>query len=321
MIDVGERLALLKRALGDCEVARDGVNIAFSCPACGSGKNKKKLAIKIDTGQWHCWVCEIKGRSVPSLLRKFATSLHREWCERFEKNAIRSNFIDDEKPKDEVVELPDALNIDELYESSDPDAQAIVNYLERRGIDADAAYRYRILGGISGRLRRRVVIPSFDSEGRINYWTARSIEPDAKYRYVNPKINRKSIIFNEVDIDWKKPLTLVEGPFDLFKAGENAVALLGSTLPQDSLLFRRIIENQTNVTLALDPDAIIKSHKIAKILYQYNISIKFIKIPVGIDVGDMSNEEFESLKKTATVWNPISGLIFKINNITTGSLL
>lgn len=319
MLDAGERIKFLKNAIGDGDVARDGVNIAFSCPSCNSNKQKKKLIVRIDTGQWHCWVCEIKGRSVASLLKQYFKFSYSSWVSNFENKEFRNDFIDDEQTKQEIVYIPDGLTIDEMRSSKDPDAIAIVNYLESRGIDDDLAYRFRLLGCTSGRLRRRVVIPSFDSTGNINYWTARSIDKDAKVRYVNPKIDRKTIIFNEVDINWREEVVIVEGPFDLMKSIDNTVALLGSTLPQDSLLFRRIVENKTPVILALDNDALNKSHKIARALYQYNIRVKFLELKDNIDIGDMTRENFESFKDNAYEWNPVNRLIYKINNISSGS--
>ena len=321
MIDVGERINLLKSAFGSVEAARDGINFAFPCPNCKPEKDKRKLVIKIDTGQWHCWVCEIRGRTIPGLLRKYSPKKFDEWCKKFEKNERRLLFIDDEnKKEEEPVELPKAKTIDELLESSDPDARAIISYLESRGVDENLAYKFRILGCTSGRLCRRVIIPSFDSQGKLNYWTSRSIEKDAKFKYVNPRVDRKTIVFNEVDIDWSTEVFLVEGPFDMIKAGDNVIPLLGSTLPNDSLLLRRIVENRTPVTIALDHDAIAKSHKIAKLLYQFDICVKFIEVPTSRDIGDMNYEEFLDLKKKAFEWNPINRLMYKIQNIHSGSI-
>jgi DNA primase/ribosomal protein L37AE/L43A len=320
VLDAGDRIKFLKNVFGDGEVARDGINIAFSCPNCKTTKNKKKLIVRIDTGQWHCWVCETKGRSVPSLLKTYAKSYYQAWVSRFESAEFRKVFFDDENTRIEEIEIPDGLTIDELVVSKDPDAKAILNYLTQRGIDEDLSYRFRLIGCTKGRLRRRIVIPSFDSMGKINYWTARTIDKDSKVRYVNPKIDRKTIIFNEVDVDWKKEVLLVEGPFDLMKATDNTVALLGSTLPQDSLLFKRIIENNTPVILALDSDALSKSHKIARTLYQHNIKVKFLEIRGNIDIGEMSRSEFESFKKNAFEWHPVNRLIYKINNISSGSI-
>ena len=41
---------------------------AHYCPFCHH--HKKKLQINLDTQQWHCWVCDAKGRKIQTLLRK-----------------------------------------------------------------------------------------------------------------------------------------------------------------------------------------------------------------------------------------------------------
>ena len=321
MIDTGERIKFLKSLLGSCEASKDGINFSFSCPECDKEKQKKKLVIKIETGQWHCWVCEIKGKNVHSLIKKFYPQKYNEWCSRFEEQR-RALYKDDEEKKEEKVQLPDdCLNIEELQSSNDPDAKAILNYLEERGVSEDIAYRFRIMGCIYGRLRQRVVIPSFDKDGELNYWTSRSIDKDAKFKYINPKVDRFSIIFNEVDVDWHKEITLVEGPFDMIKSCKNTVPLLGSTLNRSSILFSRIVEHQTPVTIALDKDAIEKSHKIAKNLYQYNISIKFLEMESDRDIGDMKVGEYENISSNAYEWSPMNRLLHKISSISSGSLI
>ena len=67
------------------------------------------------------------------------------------------------------------------------------------------------------------------------------------------------IIFNELNIDWSKELTIVEGPLDLIKTNDNATCLLGSSLTEDMLLFQKIVANKTNIKLALDSDIFSKS--------------------------------------------------------------
>ena len=41
---------------------------AHHCPFCHH--HKKKLQINLETQQWHCWVCDAKGRKIQTLLRK-----------------------------------------------------------------------------------------------------------------------------------------------------------------------------------------------------------------------------------------------------------
>jgi len=319
VIDISERLELLSRALGPAAIDRDGVNIAFSCPACGKNPEKKKLMLHIENEKYHCWVCDLKGRSVAKLLRKHASSYYNEWVLKFTKER-RNVFLDDEVKKEEKIELPDCMSIDKLCETDNPNAKAIVRYLENRNVSVDKSYRYRLCGVIRGPLRRRVIFPSFDEDGILNYWTARSVD-DSSRRYLNPKVERKNIIFNEVDINWSNELILVEGPFDFLNAGNNATPMLGSFLAKDSLLFKRIVENLTPIVLALDSDMRKKSHEIAKTLHSYGVKTRIAELGENKDVGEMTEKEFSDIVSNAQEWTPVDRLTFMIRGINSGSIL
>lgn len=319
MIDISERLELLSRALGSAAIDRDGVNIAFTCPACCKNPEKKKLMLHIENEKYHCWVCDLKGRSVSKLLRKYASSYYNEWVSKFTKER-RNVFLDDEVKHEEKIELPVCMSIDRLSEINDPDARAIISYLEGRNVSIDKSYRYRLCGGTRGSMRRRVVFPSFDEDGNLNYWTARSIE-SSSHKYLNPKVERKNIIFNEIDINWASELTLVEGPFDFLNAGNNATPLLGSFLARDSLLFKRIVENLTPIVLALDSDMRKKSHEIAKTLYGHGIKVRIAELGENKDVGEMTEKEFSDIVSNAQEWEPVDRLTFMIRGISSGSIL
>jgi len=317
LLDYSDRLVFIRRSLGDYQSSKDG-NVYFKCFNCGSGPDKKKLVLKLETELWHCWSCDVKGRSVFSLLKKVSHPAAQEWSRRFSDKG-RTKFEDD-TPKEEIVELPPCVPIEDLATSKDPDAIAILEYLQGRNVSIKKAIRYRLLGGLAGKARRRVIFPSYDSDGCLNYWTGRSIDKSSM-RYLNPPVDRKSIVFNEIDIDWSKEITLVEGPFDLLSAGENCIPLLGSTIPRDCLLLKRICENKTPVLLALDSDAITKSHAAAKTLYGLGIEVRMLDLNGAKDIDEIGYEAFKELSKTARHWYPESRLNHIISRIYSGSLV
>ena len=110
---------------------------------------------------------------------------------------------------------------------------------------------------------------------------------------MNPKV-KKDIIFNELYLDWDSDLIVVEGVFDAIVAGPNSVPILGSTLKESSRLFRKIVENDTSVYLALDPDAEKKTRTIVKKLLEYGIEVRKINIAPHNDVGEMTKQEFKN---------------------------
>ena len=235
----------------------------------------------------------------------------------------KKDFSSNDCAVDEVrVELPKGFKLlgDNLG-ARDPDIRAAIKYCRKRGLTDREIWRFRLGTCTTSRFRRRVIVPSFDSEGGLNYYSARSIDPDNKFKYINAHVSKKDIIFNELNINWDQELVLVEGPFDLMKVRVNAGCLLGSHLPEDSLLFRCIVKKQTPVLLSLDDDAIQKMHKIAKTLTSYGVSVRYVSLPPGRDVGDMDLGEFELETNNAIDWHYRHQLFSKIGEIRSGSLI
>jgi len=318
MIDVAERLRFLSNAIGQGHLAKDGINAVFKCPTC-QHKDKLKLCVRLDTEMWHCWVCGSKGRSIASLLGKFAKNHRSAWIQRF-GSVEQKKFLDEPVEEEKKVELPTGF-VPLVGDSIDPDFNAVIKYLADRGIDDSDIWRFRIGTSTRGGCRRRAIITSYDNEGNLNYWTGRAIDADASIRYLNPKVERRDIIFNELDINWNQELTLVEGPFDLIKMKGNATCLLGSSLSTKHALFHRIVENETPVLLALDSDMRKKSHEIAKLLFSHGVNVRFLNTGNYKDVGEMPQNELLSAIKEAENWQPNDRLFHLIRNISSGSLL
>ena len=162
-------------------------------------------------------------------------------------------------------------------------------------------------------MRNRVIMPSFDAEGVLNFYTARATDNSFR-KYMNCDAEKRSIVFNEIDIDWSQELTLVEGPFDLTKCDDNATCLLGCSLSEDSLLFSRIYANRTPIVLALDVDMITRSwQRIARMLACYDIGVKIMTIEPFKDVGEMTRTQFDEAKRNAIPWNRDAALRQKID--------
>jgi DNA primase len=175
-------------------------------------------------------------------------------------------------------------------------AKKPLNYLKKRGI-IEKDIRYFKLGFCEdGEYKSRIIMPSFDIEGYCNYFIARTYT-DNWLKYKNPHVS-KDVIFNELLIDWKQPITIVEGAFDAIKA-ENSIPLLGSTLNKKSKLFCKLIEKCQSVYLALDQDALKKSFLIIKDLLEYGLEVYRIDTSKIDDIGSISKAKALELKETA----------------------
>jgi DNA primase len=321
-----DKISLLTRSFGSIEVCRDDTNVTALCPICAKqGSSKKKLSIRLDDGRYHCWVCGSKGRSVIQLIKKYHPSFVDEAKKYFKIKGKGFDLFGEEEATEspeERVEVPENFRLlGTLLDSKNPDVRATIQYCASRGLGLRDLWYYKLGISNEARFSRRVIIPSFDDAGVINFYSGRSIDKVRRMKYLNASIQKTKIIFNEINIDWSKELALVEGPFDLMKCNENSTCLLGSQLSRESKLFRQIVRNQTPVVLALDPDAIQKTHKIAAELSSFGVHVKLADIPEGKDVGDMTHEEFVTIRKRAKEWNSDFRLYTMIASIKSGSLI
>lgn len=280
------------------------------CPFCHH--HKKKLQVNLDTQQWHCWVCNSKGRSISSLLRKL--NVDKRDLDRLHK------IYGDEptySPTDEyVIKLQLPKEFKQLHfkpsGSFNPVYNKAIHYLSQRGIKESEIVKYNIGYCEDGLYKGRIIIPSYDDSGELNYFIARSFYEDETMKYKNPPVNRDVIVF-ENQINWNEPITLVEGAFDAFSVKRNVIPLLGKFLL--SKLKNKIFEKGVKeITIMLDADAIEDSTKHTDYFMKNGIKVKNI-IPSGKDAGELGYEKVNNLIKSAeeTGWD--TNILAKLNNL------
>jgi len=212
-------------------------------------------------------------------------------------------------------ELPDGFRLvmNNLY---DPDAKRVRRYAHTRGITDTELWRFRV--GYSPQMRRRMILPSFDEEGNLNYWTARRCDDNPDWRYLNAKVPKTQFIVGELDLDWSaEEIVLVEGPTDLIKCSMlNATCLLGSTLADTSVLFRKLVTYPERIVLALDGDARKKQDKIAKLLMSYDKEVFWVEPPEeGYDWGDLEPQEVYQKMQNKHQYTSQSNLLRMIQDL------
>jgi len=300
------KLQVLKDVLGSYHVS--GAEHLFSCPYCKH--HKRKMSINLLIGKWKCWICDKAGNNPISLIRKFgSTSALREWQKYDDRTDLSSAadelenlFITEHEEEEIKIDLPKEYQ--SLAKKECPvSGIAAKSYLNKRRITLSDALYWKIGYCTRGEYEGRIIIPSFNKDGYPNYFIARTYEGHWK-KYLNPTGTPKSkIIFNELYLDFNKPLTIVEGVFDAIVAGQNSVPLLGSTLRKNHKLFQEIAKNDSIVYLALDPDAHKKQTDIVKLFLQYGIKTYIIDTSGFADVGEMTRGQFNKRKRAAKVAN------------------
>ncbi len=276
--------------------------ISFDCPVCAAekgleqGDGKGNLEINYSRHVYKCWACgETFGTqgALGKLFDKFATKKQKKVYE-----LIKPEELKQEEKKKVWLRLPEGYT---TFEDSNPRFIPHIeayNYLKSRGVTDDIIKKYKIGYTVKGDFAFRIIVPSYDIEGRLNYYVARAWTKN-RMKYKNPSVPKDEIIFNEGLIDWNKDIYLVEGAFDSFFI-DNPLVMLGKKMSK--LTFENLYNRaNANIIVCCDGDAWDDGLKIYKELNGgrlYN-KIKIVKLPKDKDICDLKgqiDEYFYELK-------------------------
>ena len=233
--------------------------------------HKPKLQINITTGKWHCWVSNVGGHNLFQLFKKVGAS-----NEHFSE---LGELVDDvpryKKTKDtskEVVQLPKEYK--PLWNGGDSIVKRhALSYLYKRGINDQDILKYDIGYCDFGLYSNRIIIPSYDSDGKLNFFVGRDFY-NGKMKYRNSPTS-KDIIGFDLFINWDEPIILCEGVFDAMAFRRNAIPLFGKTI-MDTLM-KKIIEFRVKtIYLGLDNDAIEDAVKITETFINNGIEVRMM---------------------------------------------
>tara|TARA_R110001592_G_scaffold4546_3_gene25573 strand:+ start:2417 stop:3358 length:942 start_codon:yes stop_codon:yes gene_type:complete len=272
-----------------------GSEQAHHCPFCHH--HKKKLQVNLETQQWHCWVCDAKGKKIQSLLKRLNVDNKKltKIYEIYGDDYIVTSTSEEEK----VIELRLPNEFQSLLnvpKGLNPLYRKVMGYVKQRGITTEDITRYNIGYCDSGHYASRIIIPSYDSNNRLNYFIARSVYDEEKFKYKNPPVSKNVTIF-ENQINWNEPIVLTEGVFDAMAVKRNAIPLLGKFVPKT--LMESIFKNGVKeIKILLDNDAQEQALRYVAFFNKQNIITKNIQ-PDDKDASDMGFTEVNTLLKAS----------------------
>ena len=284
-------LILLESALGKGHKTSRG-NYSFKCPFCTHHKNKLEINCITNAkseNQWHCWVCEAKGKTIKSLFKNAkipsnkVAELNMIITPGKEYNHVSTLL---ELPK-EFISLFDITQLDRLTQI---EAKHALKFLRKRGLTLDDIIKYNMGFCKEGKYGQRVIIPSYDEFGVLNYFIARDYTNQQPQKYKNPPIDAKSAIGWELYINWDAPIILVEGMFDALTIKRNVIPLFGKLI-HEKLMKKLVASSVNRIYIALDPDAIKNALKYCEQLMAYGKEIYLVEL-TGKDANEIGFEQF-----------------------------
>ena len=283
-------ITLLEKVLGNGYKLKNGEH-AFYCPFCNH--HKKKLQVNLETQKWHCWTCNLGGHKIGILLYKINAP------KQIVKDVLQllDEYVSYDKQKEEVTKYD--ISLPKCYKplwvkNEDPLHKNAIYYLKRRGIGPVEILRYSIGYCSSNGYANRIIIPSYDGDGKLNYFIARDMFPNSKMKYKNPPMSKDTIAF-ELFINWNEPIVLCEGVFDAISIRKNVIPLLGK-FPSKTLVKKLIEKKVKTIYVALDEDAKKDAVKLSKFLMDYGINTYLLNMS-GKDPSELGFKHFWNILK------------------------
>jgi len=298
------KLSFIEKFLGKSKYSSNTREALFYCPYCKH--HKPKLSINLETDKWQCFPCGKKGGSLSSLIKDFGnSSLSSQYFSDFVSSSVKTKSF---KPDDIPFSLPLPSDFSSLVDCRNSLVGINTwNYLVNfRGLTEEDILFYKI-----GLTNEGILLPSFNAKGEVNFYTIRHSN-GAYFSPVIPKGYKNTIIPNELNIDWEKPVKIVEGFFDMVKSGGNSIPLFGSLLSKNSKIFTSLVHHQSAVYMALDTDAKEKSLSIARKFLKFGLDVFYVDIRPFKDPGLMTKDQFNDCLRLA---KPVTKIDLFLHNL------
>jgi DNA primase len=277
--------------------------VGFDCPVCSqekglgnTGDGKGNLAINYEKGVYKCWSCWERNNmygSLSYLVRKYGNKQHYKDFMLVAPDIIKNSKSKSEEDSKIIVNLPKSFKKFSEASPYHTNYSEAYSYVKKRGIRDETLEKYDIGYTCEGKHKNRVVIPSYDAMGKLNFYVARSFDKWSKVKYLNPEVEKQSIIFNEHHINWDSTIYLVEGGFDHIVT-PNSIPLLGKFI-SDKLYHSLQSKAKGDVVIVLDggeeekKDALFLYNRLNTINLYGRIKVVFLKN--GMDLS-LINEKF-----------------------------
>ena len=286
-----------------------GANYTYTCPFCNHRKPKLEINFQENEeglNNWHCWVCNKKGKKLVTLFKAIDAPEHR-----IEELAsyVKISFHEQANVKQEALSLPKEYKPLYQADTKQVTVRQALRYLKERNLTKYDIARYGLGYCETGRYKDMIIIPSYDHSGTVNYFVGRNFGP-SPVKYKNPSYSKDIVPF-ELLINWESPIILCEGAFDAIAIRRNAIPILGKSL-SPSLMKKIITSKVTDIYIALDNDAQKDALEIAENLLNLGKRVFLVDLKQK-DPSEMGFQAFTRLIQSAEELDLSGLMLHKIN--------
>lgn len=277
--------------------------IGTPCLFCNDHLNH--LGINLQSKKYSCWLCKAKGD-----MQELVMAI--ESCDEEDAMAIINEYREDGLNDQPSIVLPTNTAVSQRNRPSTGSIlpSTIVtkwptthlSYLYKRGFKPVKKYinKYNLLPVYTaGIYRWRIVIPMFLRNKLVNF-TARDItdRTEVRYRHCPNRlaiVPRRELLYN-IDNATGRNLIVVEGPTDVWRIGDGAVASMGTevTNQQIDLIRQKGFEN---IYLLFDKEAEKIAERVANRLAFVVNRIEILNLIDEEDPGSMSEQTTQQIRQ------------------------
>jgi len=248
----------------------------------------------------NCWRCGPHGSVINyiKVIEKCSTKEARRILAKYQQfGAIipLEEIAEEEGEQDKQVVIPKS--------AVTPLPEMHKEYLLSRGFNPDYLTRKYLLRGCGpvGKYKFRIIIPVF-VENRLVTFTSRDVTGRTEIRYKNYPNDLSIIPVKEsiYNIDSVKPggrMIIVEGPFDVWRIGDGAVATFGTNFTDEQV---KLIINKKPSSVAImydpEPEALEKAEELAYKLSPFVDKVEIVEIDAE-DPASLTEKEVRKIRR------------------------
>jgi DNA primase len=193
-----------------------------------------------------------------SVRKKYAEEQMEEIkTESFDSESVRKKYAEEqmEEIKTESFDFQDILS-DCLAPGDNVGSYVsqkfqnyLLNFIKSRKIPKNI----KIFVAYRGKYKGRIIIPIYDEKNNLIYFQGRAVNDSIKPKYLNPDLNKTTVIYNISRFERDKYIIITEGLLDAFMVQPQGTTSLGSSITEE-FIKKLLTKSDKGVILAYDND-------------------------------------------------------------------